>query len=193
MTAEYVYAFAKYQRDQEAWVEMHRKRRLFFKSLRSLDRPDSRERREAEYVAECCERHPELAEVRRFVLDFYAIMDCKDAAMAEMLKRSFVRQWAGPAQRDRNFAHVVGLFKNKTWFARLFPFTAFENASRTTNSTERANRWFRKRQKTHYRNRKEHTIRNMLHADLIYRRDRLPPDVPPVSLRRKTNPLQGVA
>ena len=37
----------------------------------------------------------------------------------------------------------------------------------TTNHVERTNRWFRKRQKTHYRNRKEENIVNTLKADLI--------------------------
>jgi hypothetical protein len=96
--------------------------------------------------------------------------------------------------RDRRFwgravdRHIsVARLRDDKIFARLFPFAEYENAHRTTNSTERANRWFRKRQKTHYRNRKEHTIRGMLHADLVYRRERSPLEGPKV-LRRKPVP-----
>ena len=52
---------------------------------------------------------------------------------------------------------------------------------------ERTNRWFRKRQKTHYRNRKERTIRNMLKADLVRWSDR---PVRPNRLCRKNTAAQ---
>lgn len=47
----------------------------------------------------------------------------------------------------------------------------YENLDSTTNHVERTNRWFRKRQKTHYRNRKEENIVNMLKADLMRQKD----------------------
>ena len=100
---------------------------------------------------------------------------------------------AREAGKDQHIAHALKLFADDKWFARLFPFTAYANAHRTTNSTERANRWFRKRQKTHYRNRKEHTIRNMLHADLICRRDRAPSHEPPARLRERPAEMQRPA
>ncbi len=50
---------------------------------------------------------------------------------------------------------------------QMATFLEYENLDATTNHVERTNRWFRKRQKTHYRNRKERTIKNMLKADLL--------------------------
>ena len=97
---------------------------------------------------------------------------------------------ADEAREDSHIAHVLKRIGDGRWYGKLFAFAAFENAHRTTNSTERANRWFRKRQKTHYRNRKEHTIKNMLHADLIYRRERTPLNEPPATLIRKSTGLQ---
>ncbi len=181
-TAAAAYARRDYNLAQEVWAEMHRKRRLFLKGERNLRKPASVKREEAANLAKWCERYPELGAFRAFVVGFYGIMGCKDAASAELLRRTFIERRRAEAANDEHFAYVLRQLGDDRWFGRLFPFTAFENAQRTTNSTERANRWFRKRQKTHYRNRKEHTIRNMLHADLIYRRDRGPSDEPPVRL-----------
>ena len=170
-------------RRRKPWVEMHRKCRLFFKSVASLQEPKSVEHEEAEFVEKCCNRYPAVREFRRFILDFYALMDCRDAAVAELLRRAFLQKWAGVGREDEHIAYVLKQFADNWWFGRLFSFAAFANGQHTTNSTERANRWFRKRQKTHYRCRKEHTIRRMLHADLIQRRGRVPAGEPPVRLR----------
>jgi transposase-like protein len=181
-------AFQALQREHKAalpeWAKLHRKRRLFLKSLRSLAKDESVKHEEAAFIDSACQRHPTLAAFRQLILDMYAIMDSKDAAAADVLRRAFLAKWASEAESDSHVRAAVSKFANDCWFSRLFPFTAFENAHRTTNSTERANRWFRKRQKTHYRNRKEHTIVKMLHADLIYRRERAP-DGPPNRLRER--------
>src|SRR5207237_2122575 len=83
----------------------------------------------------------------------------KSSASAELRRKALVKKWKAVAEEDGQIAYVLKQFNNKAWFGRLFPFPAFENAHRTTNSTAQANRWFRKRQKTHYRCRKEHTVR----------------------------------
>jgi hypothetical protein len=184
-SAEFVQKVLEWKQAQEVWGEMHQKRRLFFKTVKNLDKPESIKRNEGELLQGWCERYPALGVFRRFILDFYALMSCKDSASADLLRKAFLARWEEEAKTDAHMAHALKLFGDDKWFARLFPFTAFENAHRTTNSTERANRWFRKRQKTHYRNRKEHAIKNMLHADLIYRRERTPPGKPPVRLKEK--------
>ena len=175
----------RYRKKHKAWVRLHRKRRLFFKSLASLAKPKSVEAEEARFLEVVCKRYKGLRRFRAFVLDFYAIMDCKDRAAAELLRCAFVAKWSKYGRKDEGIIFVVKRFSDDAWFAKLFPFTAFENGHRTTNSTERANRWFRKRQKSHYRLRTEHTIRRMLHADLIYRRQRTDPNEPPVRLAPK--------
>ncbi len=164
---------------------MHRKRRLFFKSVRSLQEPKSVELKEARFLEVACKRYKALRRFRQFILDFYGVFDCKDRETAELVRRAFVAKWSKYARKDEAIIYVVKRFADDAYFAKLFPFTAFENAHRTTNSTERANRWFRKRQKSHYRNRREHTIRNMLHADLIVRRERTDTDEPPAQLKPK--------
>jgi len=50
----------------------------------------------------------------------------------------------------------------------------YENLDATSNHVERTNRWFRKRQKTHYRNRKEENIVNMIKADMFKHLKELP-------------------
>jgi len=190
---DYIMKLDAYQKGSELWTELHRKRRLFFKSERNLLKPKSIEHKEAEFLDRFCKLFPELKQFRQLVLDFYALMNCKDLASAQLLRMAFLRRWAKAAKEDENIAYARKQMKDHKWFARLFVFTAFENAHRTTNSTERANRWFRKRQKTHYRNRKEHTIKNMLHADLIYRRERAPTGQPPKQLKRISTPTRKIA
>lgn len=135
----------------ERWTELHHKRRLFLKGLRSLTEPKAVERREAEFVAEACAAHPALATFREFLLDFYRLMDSKDAVPADLFRLELREKWAAEAKADEHIRHVVGLFWDDRWFRKVFNFTAFKNAHRTTNSTERANRWFRKRQKSRKR------------------------------------------
>ena len=48
-------------------------------------------------------------------------------------------------------------------FLRAITFLGYTNCPRTSNSVERANRYYRKRAKHHYRNRRRHTIWNMAH------------------------------
>lgn len=69
-------------------------------------------------------------------------------------------------------------------FQKALTFIDYENLDSTTNQVERTNRWFRKRQKTHYRNRKEENIVNMLKADLIGQMER-DNYKPPVKLKPK--------
>jgi hypothetical protein len=185
MTAEYVDARDRYFEASDLWVELYRRRRLFFKSLASLQKPDSIKHEETQFIQASCGRYPKVGEFRAFILDFYSLMDSKDVASAKLVRRTMERKWAKVAEADEHIAYVLKQLKDKRYFARLFAFTAFENAHRTTNSTERANRWFRKRQKTHYRCRKDHTIRRMLHADLVYKRERVPAGEPPRQLRER--------
>ena len=56
-------------------------------------------------------------------------------------------------------------------FLRAITFLGYTNCPRTSNSVERANRYYRKRAKHHYRNRRRHTIWNMVKADLMVRRE----------------------
>lgn len=184
-TPEVMRARERYRKKHKAWVKLHRKRRLFFKSVRSLQEPKSVELKEARFLEVACKRYKALRRFRQFILDFYGVFDCKDRETAELVRRAFVAKWSKYARKDEAIIYVVKRFADDAYFAKLFPFTAFENAHRTTNSTERANRWFRKRQKSHYRNRREHTIRNMLHADLIVRRERTDTDEPPAQLKPK--------
>jgi hypothetical protein len=69
-------------------------------------------------------------------------------------------------------------------FGMMITFLEYRNLDATTNHVERTNRWFRKRQKTHYRNRKEYTIKNMLKVDLGKWAGH---PVQPVRLRRRTD------
>ena len=84
----------------------------------------------------------------------------------EMEKRRnhfLINEWY---QWDKHLSKAVN-FVRSIYFLEAVEFMNHENLDSTSNSVERANRWFRKRQKTHYRNRKAETITNMLNADLM--------------------------
>jgi hypothetical protein len=188
----YKLAKKQYKQDLAEWTELHRKRRLLLKSPHNLLKKNSVARGEAVYVLEVCRQFKTLATLRELVLNVYSVFNSKDAAAADVLRRGLLGKWKGEAERDEHIRNALAKLADDDWFGRLFAFTRFENAQRTTNSTERANRWFRKRQKTHYRNRRAHTITNMLHADLVYRRERAPNE-PPTRLREKTAELRQPA
>ena len=185
-TPEVERARERYRKKKRAWTRLFRKRRLFLKSLASLAKPKSVEAKEAHFLEVVCRRYKALRRFRQFILDLYALMDSKDAQAAELLRQAFVAKWSRYGRKDEGIVFTVKRFSDDAWFAKLFAFAAWENAQRTTNSTERANRWLRKRQKSHYRIRKGHTITAMLNADLAYRRHRLPPSDPPNRLRLKS-------
>jgi hypothetical protein len=72
----------------------------------------------------------------------------------------------------------------------MITFLDYMNLDLTSNHVERTNRWFRKRQKTHYRNRKERTIRNMLKVDLSRWSDHS--GQPDVRLKQRSSPAQAI-
>ena len=57
-------------------------------------------------------------------------------------------------------------------FFRAIEFLSHPGCPRTTNHVERANRFYRKRAKVHYRNRTERSIWNMIKSDLMVRKKR---------------------
>jgi hypothetical protein len=86
--------------------------------------------------------------------------------------------------KDDDFVRVLKTLSPAKRFARMITFLDYDNLDLTTNHVERTNRWFRKRQKTHYRNRKERTIRNMLKADLSRLSGRT--DQPGLTLKKRS-------
>ena len=135
-TPEVAEAREKYRKKHKAWVKLHRKRRLFFKSLASLAKPKSMEAKEARYLEVVCKHYKALRRFRQFILDLYALMDSKDAAAAELLRQAFLAKWGKYARKDEGIIFTLKRFADDAWFAKLFVFTRWVNGHRTTNSTE---------------------------------------------------------
>src|SRR5260370_16921866 len=63
-----------YKKKKKVWTNLHRKRRLFFKSIASLEKPKSMEAKEARFVTLPCNRNKGLHKFRLFILHFYPFM-----------------------------------------------------------------------------------------------------------------------
>lgn len=114
-----------------------------------------------------CDRFPELQTLRDFQKQLLALFQKEQTIDEAWTKLRAMRE----NTQFEEFPHLQLALKrlaNKK-FEKMITFLDYENLDATTNHVERTNRWFRKRQKTHYRNRKERTITNMLKADLIGR------------------------
>ena len=113
---------------------------------------------------ELCSKHPELALIRSAKESIFDIFDqpTKEAALerGESLV-SDSQSWESPSLRDV----IEQLDREK--LEKVFLFLEYENLNPTNNDVERAARLFRKRQKAHYRIRKEENIGNMMKQELM--------------------------
>ena len=89
-------------------------------------------------------------------------------------------RWAEGTDHLKAAVSVLG---NNT-FRKVITFMGYENCLRTTNHVERANRFYRKRAKSQYRNRTRRSITNMMKVDLMIRKSRYQRPRP-VKLRRR--------
>ena len=113
---------------------------------------------------ELCEHHNALRVFRQFeddLLSLFAKNQTKEQAHEKLAVMI-----TNPDYADNSYLRSALARLGKGKFEKMITFLDYSNLECTTNNVERTNRWFRKRQKTHYRNRKERTIRNMLKADL---------------------------
>lgn len=125
-------------------------------------------------IADWCQRYEPIGQIRALIVDFYQLMGSQSREEAEQHRATFLHKHNSLLQNDKHLRKGLGAGRlyDPTWFDRLWAFTEMEGGARTTNSTERANRWFRKRQKSHYRTRKESSTVNILNADLMWKHER---------------------
>jgi hypothetical protein len=122
---------------------------------------------QARVLDELCQNHDALRVFRQFEDDLLSLFDRnqrKEQAREKLTVMITHPDYAGNSYLQSALARL-----GKGKFEKMITFLDYANLECTTNNVERTNRWFRKRQKTHYRNRKERTIRNMLKVDLAVR------------------------
>lgn len=132
-------------------------------------------------LEELCANHPVLAIFRQFEDDLLSLFGKNQTK--EMAFQQLASMLANPDYSTNVHLRSAMARLGKGKFPKMITFLDYENLEHTTNHVERTNRWFRKRQKTHYRNRLDRTIRNMLKADLM-RWSENPPS--PVRLTRRS-------
>jgi Transposase len=130
-----------------------------------LTREESLSHHQRTALTKLCGRYPELQAMRDFHKDLLGLFQRDRTADEAWAKLRAMREESRYKEIPGLQVALGRLKDNK--FEKMITFLNYENLDSTTNHVERTNRWFRKRQKTHYRNRTERTIRNMLKADLL--------------------------
>jgi len=113
---------------------------------------------------ELCQEHEGLRVFRQFENELLSLFN--KVQTKEEAHRKLAAMLANSEYKANDYLRTALARLGKGKFEKMITFLDYENLECTTNNVERTNRWFRKRQKTHYRIRTERTIRNMLKADL---------------------------
>lgn len=107
------------------------------------------------------EEHPALQAQRNFMLDVFSLFRPAITFEEAQAKRQEMLQ--NPAyQSDEHLKKALKKFEDDAQFAKMMVYTGYRNLNRTNNDVERANRWMRKKQKSHYRLRRKSTIGNAI-------------------------------
>ena len=126
---------------------LFRKRTLFVK--RNLSKEES------QIVNKIIDAMPEFKKLRNKYLQFLSIFDSSNIEEAEKKYWHFISDPVVNEKMPKLSKQFIKHFSNKEVFTYLLFDKSIWKKIRTTNHTERTNRKFRKKQKTHYRIRSE--------------------------------------
>jgi hypothetical protein len=129
-----------------------------------MTRLDNLSKEQRETVSSLCSRYPAIAAIRSFQKELLSLFERNQTPQQARAKLDAMKQRKEYIENPSLRLALKRLDNDK--FDKMITFLDYENLEATSNSVERMNRWFRKRQKTHYRNRTERTIKNMLKSDL---------------------------
>lgn len=130
-------------------------------------RTDRLNANERKILDSLCEHNEELQLIRQFNEDLLSLF-AKGQTKGQARYKRNVMEHVRDYKNHRSLAISLKRLEGPK-FENMITFLDYENLDATNNHVERTNRWFRKRQKTHYRNRTLRTITNMLKADLLGR------------------------
>ena len=121
-------------------------------------------------VQELCSCHPTIGLLRDFMLDVFALFD-RGQTRQEAIEKHMVMivDNAGRYKQNPSIRQAYRHLR-PAQFLRAITFLNYPDCPRTTNHVERANRFYRKRAKSHYRNRTKRAIWNMIKSDLMVRK-----------------------
>ncbi len=135
-----------------------------------VTRPENLKEGLDELLHDLCS-HPDVKLIRDFMIEVFALFErdqTKEEAIEKHMRLVVYRSGLygqNPALR-KALGHLDGFT-----FLRAVTFLDYPDCPRTTNHVERANRFYRKRAKIHYRNRTKRSIWNMIKSDLMIRKD----------------------
>lgn len=136
-----------------------------------VTRPENLSEWQEMLVQELCSCHPTIRLLRDFMLDVFALFE-KDQTKEEAIEKHMTLMVTKAARYKQN-ASIRQAYRHlrPEQFLRAVTFLDFPGCPRTTNHVERANRFYRKRAKVHYRNRTKRSIWNMVKSDLMVRKE----------------------
>jgi hypothetical protein len=124
---------------------------------------------------------PALQVLRRFVCELYQLFGPKTGSAAEAQRQRDAMVKDPAFQNDAAMARVLARLADEGQWQRLIRYHDFDNAQKTSNHVERANREHRRRQRSHYRLRSVRALWALLNLTLTSR----PMPSRPVRLTRR--------
>lgn len=110
---------------------------------------------------------PALQVLRRFVCDLYALFSPETASAAEAQRQRDAMVKDPSFQGNAAMARVLARLADEGQWQRLIRYHDFDNAQKTSNHVERANREHRRRQRSHYRLRTVRALWALLNLTLM--------------------------
>jgi len=104
------------------------------------------------------------------MIDVFALFD-KGQTRKEAIEKQMILLVTQAPRYKQNFS-IRQAYRHlrPAQLLRAVTFLDYPDCPRTTNHVERANRFYRKRAKVHYRNRTKRSIWNMIKSDLMVRK-----------------------
>lgn len=115
-----------------------------------------------------CSQNDVVRAIRHFMENCYRMFDLSQSREDALLQRAKLLRDL-PKRCQAPLKQAIHALRPER-FGRAITFLSYSNCPRTSNSVERQNRWYRKRAKSHYRNRTRRAIWNMVKSDLMVRK-----------------------
>jgi hypothetical protein len=131
-------------------------------------KPENLNEDQEERLSGLIRSHPPLKKIRDFALQVYSLFE-KDQERDDAWKRWKSLTSNEEYLQDEYLKEVIGKLPNEK-FTSMITFLDYENLDRTNNDVERANRRFRKDQKSCYRIRVPQGIKNALNYEVMHQK-----------------------
>ena len=129
-----------------------------------------------------CSNHETAKQLRQFMMRVFHLFDYGQTG-EEAIEQHMALTWDYKQTAVPAICKAMKHLRPGKFF-KAIEFLSHPGCPRTTNHVERANRFYRKRAKSHYRNRTERSIWNMVKSDLMARKAEADPPRNELLLRK---------